>query len=276
MTIHTASTTPARTVSLELDSQELASTYERVSTRQFDHGKILIAALDAKPGSKVLDVGCGTGRLGDYVAQQLGADGLVIGVDPLPLRIEIAARKNPRFQASVGRAEDLSQFAAGEFDALYANSVFHWVQDKATALREFFRVLKPGGRIALNTADSERWHQSATLVREAAREEGLNESAAGGFGNNHRSSRDELSSLIQGAGFSELDIQSHTFVDDVESADALLEWSISSSFGNFLSDLDPAQRARVRARLATKLEPFRQDGVIKLERYLLFATATKL
>src|SRR5690349_16109547 len=38
-------TSPAHSISLTLDSLELANTYERVSTRQFDHGKVLIAAL---------------------------------------------------------------------------------------------------------------------------------------------------------------------------------------------------------------------------------------
>jgi 2-polyprenyl-3-methyl-5-hydroxy-6-metoxy-1,4-benzoquinol methylase len=77
-----------RAVSFELDSPELASTYEQVSTRQFNHGKLLIASLAPRPGERVLDVGCGTGRLGDYVAQLVAPCGEVLGVDPLPLRVD--------------------------------------------------------------------------------------------------------------------------------------------------------------------------------------------
>ena len=51
-----------------LDSAELAATYDLVSVRQFNHGKILIAELGLKSGERVLDIGCGTGRLGAYVA----------------------------------------------------------------------------------------------------------------------------------------------------------------------------------------------------------------
>src|SRR5687768_10154024 len=83
------STSPARatfSVSLALDSAELASTYERVGTRQFEHGKLLIAALAPRPGERVLDIGCGTGRLGDYVAELIAPDGAVVGIDPLPHR----------------------------------------------------------------------------------------------------------------------------------------------------------------------------------------------
>lgn len=278
MTLSTqlAGSAPARPVSLDLDSPELAATYDRVSTRQFEHGKLLIAELHAKPGGKVLDVGCGTGRLGDYVANLLGPDSRVLGVDPLPLRIEIAARKNPRFEARVGRAEDLSQFPDSDFDALYANSVFHWVEDKPRALREFFRVLKAGGRFAINSADADRPHQSAALVREAVLEEGLTDAAAAsGFGTNYRVSGADLTTLIGAAGFTHVEVKPHTFVDEVSGVDDLIAWSSSSSFGNFLSDLDAEQLTRVRARLTKKLDALRQGGVIKLERHLVFATATK-
>lgn len=267
---------PARPVSLQLDSPELAATYDRVGFRQFNHGKRLVAALALKPGDRVLDVGCGTGLLGAYVADLVAPTGEVVGIDPLPLRIELAARKNPRFHAQVGRAEDLSSFADQSFDALYANSVFHWVEDKPRALAEFLRVLRPGGRFAVNSADAQRAHQSATLVREAVLEEGLNDAAAAsGFGTNHRVTGEELAQLIGGAGFRNVSVTPHTFVDEVSDVDELIAWSSSSSFGNFLSDLADEQRVRVRRRLSDKLEARRSGGVIRLERYLVFATATK-
>ena len=81
-----------RPISLELDSPELAATYDETSLRQFNHGKLLIAALRPRPGERVLDVGCGTGRLGAYVADLVAPDGEVVGIDPLPLRIDLAAR----------------------------------------------------------------------------------------------------------------------------------------------------------------------------------------
>src|SRR5688572_6041558 len=137
----TSAAAAAHQVSLNLDSAELANTYERVSTRQFDHGKVLIAALDPKPGERVLDIGCGTGRLGAYVAGLVAPTGEVVGVDPLPLRVEIAARKHALFRASVGRAEDLSHFESGSFDVVYLNSVFHWIEDKRQTLEEVRRVL---------------------------------------------------------------------------------------------------------------------------------------
>jgi arsenite methyltransferase len=274
--VATSEKQPSRSVSLEFDSPELASTYEQVSVRQFNHGKVLIASLGIRSGERVLDIGCGTGRLGDYVANIVAPDGLVQGIDPLPLRIDIAAKKHPLFKASVGRAEDLSAFADASFDVVYLNSVFHWVPDKPRALREIARVLKKNGRVGVNSADEDRPHQSATLVREAVRDEGLTEAAAAsGFGTNYRVSGAQLKQLLEEAGFQSVEVSPHTFVDDVSGIDDLIAWSTSSSFGNFLSDLDESQRARVRTRLAHKLEQLRGPNGIQLERHLVFATGKK-
>jgi ubiquinone/menaquinone biosynthesis C-methylase UbiE len=268
-----------RSVSLDLDSPELASTYDQVSVRQFNHGKVLISSLAIKAGERVLDVGCGTGRLGDYVAELVGPNGSVIGVDPLPLRVELAGRKHARFSTRVGRAEDLSAFEDSQFDVVYLNSVFHWVEDKATALREAWRVLKPGGRIGVNSADAERSHQGAALVREAVLEEGFSKQHSAeepAVGTNYRVSAAQLHSLLVDAGFSRVDVTAHTFVDDVAGADDLFAWSSSSSFGNFLSDLNSDERFRVRERLERKLEQLRsRDRSLRLERYLVFANARK-
>src|SRR6185369_10227711 len=61
------------TVSLSLDTQELAHHYEHVSAaHQFEAGKVLIEELAITSGEKVLDVGCGTGLLAEYVVVLVG------------------------------------------------------------------------------------------------------------------------------------------------------------------------------------------------------------
>ena len=78
------------TVSLTLDTQELARHYEQVSAgHQFKAGQRLIEKLAVAPGEYVLDVGCGTGLLAEYVAGLVGPTGSVVGIDPLPLRIAL-------------------------------------------------------------------------------------------------------------------------------------------------------------------------------------------
>jgi ubiquinone/menaquinone biosynthesis C-methylase UbiE len=211
------------------------------------------------------------------VAELVAPHGSVIGIDPLPLRVELAGRKHPRFSTRLGRAEDLTVFQDAQFDAVYLNSVFHWVSDKPQALREMWRVLKRGGRIGVNSADADRSHQGAALVRQAVVDEGLAhapEAHAGGT--NYRVNARQLAELLQQAGFSDVQVTSHTFVDEVAGADDLFAWSSSSSFGNFLSELTTPERSRVRDRLAHKLKTLAGPSQpVRLERYLVFAHAKK-
>jgi arsenite methyltransferase len=264
-----------RSVSLDLDSPELASTYDTLGVRQFNHGKILIASLCVQPGERVLDVGCGTGRLAEYAASLVGPSGEVVGIDALPLRVHLASAKHDNFRAQLGRAEDLSAFPSESFDVVYANSVFQRVEDKRAALREAWRVLKKNGRIGVNSTDAARSHQGAELVREAVVEEGLGDAAKASA--HPRVSAEQLLELLREAGFEAIRVTAHTFVDHVSGPDELFAWSSSSAFGNFLSDLGTGQRRRVRQRLASKLDGLRApDGSIRLERYLVFAIGSKL
>jgi ubiquinone/menaquinone biosynthesis C-methylase UbiE len=147
--------------SLTHDSPDLAETYDRLSDSQFAGGKRLIGRLEVKPGDRVLDVGCGTGRLARFIASITGPAG-VVGIDPLPDRVQVARANSPGLAFEVGTAEDLGAFADASFDVVCMSAVFHWVADKPRALREARRVLKPGGRLGMTTPPKELRGASTT------------------------------------------------------------------------------------------------------------------
>ena len=104
-------------------------------------------------GETVLDIGCGAGVDSIIAATMVGPDGRVVGIDLIPEMLERAKEnlgktsiENVTFRE--GSAEDLP-FPEATFDVVISNGVFNLVPDKATALKEVVRVLKPDGRFML-------------------------------------------------------------------------------------------------------------------------------
>ena len=96
--------------------------------------------LAAKPGEKILDLGCGDGQLTQRIAVT-GAD--VLGVDASEAMV--AAARERGVVADVGAAEDLP-YADKTFDAVFSNAALHWVRGQDAMIAQVHRVLKPGGR----------------------------------------------------------------------------------------------------------------------------------
>jgi arsenite methyltransferase len=266
---------PGGAISLAQDTPALAQAYEQAGILQFHHGKFLIGPLALKAGDYVLDIGAGTGRLTEFSAELVGPTGRVIGIDPLEYRIAIARlRQSETLTFETGRAEDLSRCGDGEFDAVYLNSVLHWIEDKTQALKEINRVLKPGGRLGLNVQDPARPHESRALLREAIRQVG--------FGERHAESHpvlgvsdSELRALLTATGFIEYRSDLRSMVEVHRDADSLLRWSEASAFGNFLGGFSDTERQTVRLAFTDLLETKRVPDGLRLERYLRFAFARK-
>ncbi len=264
-------------ISLNLDTEALAQHYEQISVdRQFKAGKVLLDALALQPGKKLLDVGAGTGLLAEYAAGIVGPEGSVIGIDPLPLRIQLAKRKTARnLSFEVGEAGDLQRFAEESFDFVYLNAVFHWIVDKPKSLSEIFRVLKPGGRLGITTGSKDHPNLLQTikaklLSREpyASHPEGLN-------GISGRVNAAELELLLTQAGFIAERIDVRPKVHFQPNPAAAIAFSQASSFGNLLGHLPVALQASARAEIERELEALQTEEGIRFETARLVAIAVK-
>ena len=120
-----------------------------------------VKALDLKDGQTLLDVATGTGDQGFSALK--AADIQVVGLDFSFNMLELAKKKidtrglNERFEVVQGDAENLP-FQDDTFDALSISYGIRNVGTISTALNEFYRVLKPGGKISiLEFAEPEGW-----------------------------------------------------------------------------------------------------------------------
>ena len=116
-------------------------------------GPVLCDAAQVRRGHRVLDVACGTGALTLALAERVGADGAVRGLDANEQMLAVAARKNARIEWIHGRAETLP-FADACFDAVLSQFGLMFFEDRAAGLREMQRVLRPSGHLAVAVCDA--------------------------------------------------------------------------------------------------------------------------
>ncbi|MGE0210208.1 MAG: methyltransferase domain-containing protein [Parvibaculaceae bacterium] len=115
-----------------------------------------LKAAELRPGARLLDIGCGTGRLAIRAAglfrNQPGVE--AFGIDATPEMVALARRRaaeegsSARFEVGIGEA---LPFEDGSLDAVTSSYFFHHLppEAKREALAEMLRVAKPGGRIVI-------------------------------------------------------------------------------------------------------------------------------
>src|SRR5579864_706693 len=112
-------------------------------------------AAGVKPAQAVLDVGCGTGYFARLLARTVGPDGVAVGVDASAEMIRFASEKStaPNCHFQIGTAESLS-FPDAHFDVVVSSLFMHHLPDdlQLTALKEMWRVLRPGGTLLIAEA----------------------------------------------------------------------------------------------------------------------------
>ena len=119
-------------------------------------------------GDRVLDVGCGTGRLAITFARRVAPSGSAAGIDPAPEMIKRATSRARKQQVPVAFQVAFAQrlpFPNATFDAVACTLALHHVaeDDQQSAVQEMYRVLKPEGRLLI--AEFDQGHGPHALLR---------------------------------------------------------------------------------------------------------------
>lgn len=111
----------------------------------FHYGEGLLPLLQAQPGERIIDLGCGTGQLTAKIA---AAGAIVTGIDSSASMLAEARAAYPAidFREADARAFDLPE---KPYDAVFSNAVLHWVPQARAVADRCFVHLRPGGRFVV-------------------------------------------------------------------------------------------------------------------------------
>jgi demethylmenaquinone methyltransferase/2-methoxy-6-polyprenyl-1,4-benzoquinol methylase len=110
----------------------------------------LAAFVDPAPGQHVLDVGCGTGLLTNLLAEKVGHEGTVVGIDISHGMLAEARRRKQPNVTLVSMTADRIVFRDSSFDMVTMSEVLTYLIDPFAGLNEAYRVLKPGGVLGVS------------------------------------------------------------------------------------------------------------------------------
>ncbi|GAB1462995.1 class I SAM-dependent methyltransferase [Pedobacter sp.] len=133
-----------------------------------NYGADVLQWLDAKAGENILDIGCGTGDLAAKI-QEIGAT--VLGIDASADMIELAKQTYPTIQFKQKDAAALDYNR--EFDAVFSNATFHWIENQKGLLKGIYKSLKQGGRLVAEFGGKGNVKSITDAIENAAKQLGL-------------------------------------------------------------------------------------------------------
>lgn len=236
--------------------------YDRISSPHAAMGAPALDRLELRGDERVLDAGCGSGRLTEQLLERLPR-GSVVALDGSVSMLAEARQRLARFgdrvtyvQADVG-CPPLP--VDGLVDAIMSTATFHWVLDHDALFRGLAGVLRAGGQLSFQCGGS----GNAAALIQAARDEGLE--TAGSF---HMAGVEETLARLAAAGFSEARAWLEPQTIEFASRADLVEY-IVTPYLRPATELPEEELLRVASAMAERL------GVLAIDYVRLNVTAVR-
>lgn len=213
----------------------------------------LLALVEARPGLRAVDLGCGTGELTRELHRTL-ACAQTLGVDS---SLAMFARSAAFAAAGLSFEEgDLASFDRGGFDLVFSNAALQWLPDHPALLARLASLLTPGGQLAVQVPANHD-HPSHLVAARVARETPFREALFGYERVPSVLAPEAYAQRLHSLGFEAQHVRLQVYGHLLESRDGVVEWVKGTLLTDYEQRLPPALwpsfLARYRAVLATEL-----------------------
>lgn len=245
----------------------------------------LVQLAQLQSGQEILDVATGTGivAMGDKpppranaAAQIVGTEGKVIGVDisrgmlsQAQQKIEAASLQNIEL---IEADADHLNFNDNSFDVIFCSSAIPWFSDIPGVLRSWYRFLKKDGLVAFSCV-AEKAYITSIVYRAVSQRNGIPMSNI----NEPLGTLEKCHSLLQAAGFMDIEIKQEQFGDYISLSDIEIWWdrNLNNALGNPLLQLNPEKLEQCKAEYMAELEALATDKGIWNDITTFFVLARK-
>jgi arsenite methyltransferase len=165
------------------DSPESLSAFDELPLWSAPFGLFMLKNIKLKPNITLVDIGSGAGFPLIEIAERLGKTSKCFGLDPWKNANDRARQKTANYglhnvEIIEGSAEEMP-FENDSIDVIISNLGIHNIDHPDKAIKECFRVLKPGGKLVITTNLYGQWRIFYSIFEETLRELGKNELIAG-------------------------------------------------------------------------------------------------
>jgi trans-aconitate 2-methyltransferase len=180
-----------------------AESYHRVSSPQTTWGRRVLSRLTLRGDERVIDAGCGTGRLTGELMARL-PDGRLIAIDR-SWNMLLTARANlrPDFGSRIAyvRVELPLLPFSGWADLVFSTATFHWIRDHESLFRQIHAALRSGGRLFAQCGGGPNLREAHRLAEDVMRREPFEPYFRDWSGVWEFSTADEAAGRLHAAGF---------------------------------------------------------------------------